>query len=200
MAARHERGRGLPNDSAGGARAAATSVVVRAIGREAIEHTLPTLHDIYRRAWRDNWGFVPPTVRETEHLSQQLRWILDPEIALWAEVEGVPAACAVAVPDFNQVLKGTTGRVGRRLVPRLLRTRRLADQVRFLLLGVLPEYRHLGLVPLLIDELFRHDTRRQYRRAELSWVLEDNVQVNRLATGSGAVHYKTYRLYQKELT
>ena len=168
-------------------------VVVKAVGRGAINQALPTLHDIYRRAWRDNWGFVPPTPRETDHFSRQLRWILDPEIALWAEVDGTPAACAVAVPDFNQVLKGTTGRLGPRLLSRLLRTRRLV------LLGVLPEYRHIGLIPLLLDELFRHDTRRQYRRAELSWVLEDNDQVNKLAAAMGAVHYKTYRLYQKEL-
>ena len=38
-----------------------------------------------------------------------------------------------------------------------------------------------------------------YRRAEFSWVLEDNRDINQAAEFAGAVRYKTYRVYQKAL-
>ena len=39
-----------------------------------------------------------------------------------------------------------------------------------------------------------------YRRAEFSWVLEDNRNINRTVERLGAERYKTYRIYQKALT
>ena len=38
-----------------------------------------------------------------------------------------------------------------------------------------------------------------YRRAEFSWVLEDNRDINQPAELAGARRYKTYRIYQKAL-
>ena len=36
-------------------------------------------------------------------------------------------------------------------------------------------------------------------RAELSWVLEDNMPMRRMIEALGAVPYKTYRIYEKAL-
>jgi hypothetical protein len=38
-----------------------------------------------------------------------------------------------------------------------------------------------------------------YRRAELSWVLEDNRDINHPVEQAGARRYKTYRIYQKAI-
>lgn len=38
-----------------------------------------------------------------------------------------------------------------------------------------------------------------HRRAEFSWVLEDNHDINDTAEMAGARHYKTYRIYEKAL-
>ena len=76
----------------------------------------------------------------------------------------------------------------------------MIDQGRLLLLGVLPEYQGLGLLPLLVHELARRAAGRAYRRVEFSWVLEDNVDINQPAEQGGARRYKTYRIYQKALS
>jgi hypothetical protein len=73
--------------------------------------------------------------------------------------------------------------------------------VRLLLLGILPEYRSIGLFPLLITEMRRSIlTNPRYRRVEFSWVLEDNRDINQPVERLGARRYKTYRIYQKALT
>jgi hypothetical protein len=125
--------------------------------------------------------------------------IFDPRCAVCADIDGRAVACAIAIPDINQALKGTTGRLVPRTLARLILRRRYIDQVRLLLLGVLSEYRTLGLYPLLVAELRRQLRGGPYRRAELSWVLEENRDINQLAEQAGARLYKRYRIYQKAL-
>jgi hypothetical protein len=83
---------------------------------------------------------------------------------------------------------------------RLLRRKSIIDQLRLLLLGVLPEYRTIGIFPLLICELnklVRATT--NFKRVEFSWVLEDNHAINQTVERIGAVRYQTYRIYQKSI-
>ena len=128
-------------------------IVVRPIETKRMEEEIKYFLEIYATAWKDNWGFVPPTPAEAAHFANELKQILDPDFALCCEVAGVRAGCIVAVPDMNQVLKGTDGRLFPWGLLRFLFRRRLIDQGRLLLLGVLPEYRGLGLLPLMVHEL-----------------------------------------------
>lgn len=158
------------------------------------------LREIYCGAWENNWGFVPPTDDEFRRLATEMKPILDPKCAVCVEVDGRPVACAVAVPDINQALRGTDGRLFPLGLIRLLGRKRIIDQVRLLLLGVLPEYRSSGLFPLLICELQKTMTNNtRYARVEFSWVLEDNHDINKPVERLGAVRYKTYRIYQKAI-
>jgi len=51
----------------------------------------------------------------------------------------------------------------------------------------------------LITEWLRQMQTTPYVRAEFSWVLEDNRDVNQPAEAGGARHYKTYRIYEKAM-
>jgi hypothetical protein len=66
-------------------------------------------------------------------------------------------------------------------------------------LGIRPEFRHSGLDALIYLELLSRGQRLGYRRAEISWTLEDNRPMNR-AIRMGGRHHKTYRLYDVPLT
>jgi hypothetical protein len=174
-------------------------LVLRTLRSARFEQELATLLDIYRRAWSDNWGFVAPTVGEAQALAAELRPIVDPEMVIFAELDGRPVGCSVAVPDANQVLRKMKGRLLPFGVLHYLRRRSIVDQVRVFLMGVLPEARRLGLYPVLIEEAHRRAVAGGYRRAELSWTLEDNDLVNRGIEAAGGRRYKTYRLYEKAL-
>ena len=174
-------------------------ITVRPLELGAFERDLAIMQEIYRSAWQDNWGFVPPTDAEVRQLAAEIRPILDPAIVLFAERAGRPVGCAVAIPDVNQVLKRMRGRLLPCGVLHFLRRRAIIDQARVLLLGVVPDMRRMGLYPLLIAELHRRGLARGYRRAELSWTLEDNDAVNAGIAAVGGRHHKTYRLYEKSL-
>jgi hypothetical protein len=157
------------------------------------------LRVLYCTAWERNWGFVPPTEAEFRRIATELKPIFDPRCTVCAEVDGEMVACLVSVPDINQALKGTNGRLFPLALLRLLLRKRYITQVRLLLLGIDERYRGLGLYPLLIAEWHRQLEGTGYARAEFSWVLEDNRDINHPAEAGGARRYKTYRLYEKAL-
>src|SRR5262245_37312934 len=68
------------------------------------------LRELYNSAWERNWGFTAPTPAEFARLAQEMKPIFDARIALCAEApDRTMIACAVAIPDINQALKGTGG-------------------------------------------------------------------------------------------
>ena len=86
-------------------------VTIRPIDRRRFETEIRELFDIYQQAWQHNWGFVPLTEAELAHFVKQVRWIADPRLCLIAEVGGQPVGFALALPDYNQVLRRTNGRL-----------------------------------------------------------------------------------------
>ena len=175
-------------------------IVVRPLKLAEFAREIESLREIYCGAWERNWGFVAPTPEEFRRIAKELRPIFDAHCAVCAEVNGRMIACAIAVPDINQALKGTSGRLFPLGLVRLLGSRWTVNQIRLLLLGVLAEYRNRGIYPLLLAELHTQlVTNTRYRRIEFSWVLEDNRPINHAAEMVGGRHYKTYRIYQKTL-
>ena len=174
-------------------------VTIRPLNLREFTREVERLRAIYCTAWERNWGFVPPTDAEFRRIAAELKPIFDPRCTVCAEVNGEMVACVVAVPDINQALKGTNGRLFPLGLLRLLLRKRYISQVRLLLLGIDEHHRRLGLFPLLLAEWHRQMQSTPYVRAEFSWVLEDNRDINQPAEVAGAVRYKTYRIYEKTL-
>jgi hypothetical protein len=175
-------------------------IAVRRLNLKEFTREIERLRTIYAAAWERNWGFVPPTRDEFRRLASELKPIFDQRAAVVAEVGDEMVACLVAVPDINQALKGTNGRLLPMGIPRLLLRNRYITQLRLLLLGVDARYRAFGIYPLLLHAWHQQLRGSQYARAEFSWVLEDNRDINQPAEMAGARRYKTYRIYEKTLT
>src|SRR5206468_2708930 len=86
-------------------------ITVRPFNLKEFAHETGRLREIYCGAWENNWGFVPPTEAEFKRIATEMKPIFDPNAAILAEKDGRPIACAVALPDVNQALRGTDGRL-----------------------------------------------------------------------------------------
>ena len=51
----------------------------------------------------------------------------------------------------------------------------------------------------VIETVRRYHTGRGTMAGEFSWVLEDNMPMRKIIEASGAIPYKTYRIYEKLL-
>lgn len=66
-------------------------------------------------------------------------------------------------------------------------------------MGVLPEYRRLGADAVLIYETAKTAMEKGMGFVEASWILADNIDMNRVIENVGGQVYKTYRVYEMEL-
>jgi GNAT superfamily N-acetyltransferase len=157
--------------------------------------------EVYNRAWEHNWGFVPMTEHEFDHLAADLKPVLDPNLIFLAETaDGTPIGVSLALPDLHQALKWSGG--GHMFPLGLLKFlwyKRKIDQARLLTMGVVEEYRGRGIEALFFVETVRAALEHGYKRIEGSWVLETNTMMNRTIERLGAPRYKTYRIYEKSL-
>jgi GNAT superfamily N-acetyltransferase len=141
------------------------------------------------------------TDHEVDHLARSLKPIMDPDIVFIAETaDGTPAGLALNMPDIHQALRlSGGGRYWPLGLPRFMWHRRHIDQVRLMLVGVLPGYRGRGIDGACLLETARTTLQKGYKRLEGSWILEDNDDMNLIIERVGGRHYKTYRVYQKDL-
>ena len=175
------------------------NVVVRPIRKKQIDQEIEHIREIYNSAWQRNWGFVPMTDREIDYIADELIQIVDPDIVLFAEVENEPIAFILALPDFNQALRHANGRLFPSGLVKIIWHARKIKDARMVAFGVKESHRQQGIDALLYYEAFQACVKKGYRRAELSWILEDNRLMNRTLEAMGAKIYKRYRLYDYPL-
>ena len=105
----------------------------------------------------------------------------------------------MGAPDYNQVLHRMGGRLFPFGIVRFLLGRRKIDKLRVLTMGVVAEFRHLGLEALMIEVAYHAGIRGGYHDGEISWILEENGPMNAIARRIGGAPYRTYRVYAKAL-
>ena len=172
---------------------------IRALDRNRVLDELALIKDIYNSAWGHQWGFVPRTDEEIDNLAKQLEPLIVPELVLIAEMQGEPAGFLMALPDYNQVRDKISDR--RSIIGNLMirwHARRITG-VRVMTIGVKEAFRRRGLDALLYLEAFRAAQRKGYTWAEMSWVTEDNLLMQRGCELMGGRHSKTYRIFEKSI-
>ena len=68
--------------------------------------------------------------------------------------------------------------------------------VRVIVLGVLPEYLNTGAAGVLFYETAVRARKLGYKYGEASWVLEDNVRMNKSAEAMNGKITKRHRIYE----
>jgi GNAT superfamily N-acetyltransferase len=171
-------------------------VTVRPIDMKNFEADVENVWNVYNSAWERNWGFIPMSKEEFKLQGKEMKQILKPELVLIGEVEGRVVGFALALPDINQALKPAQGKLIPTGLIKILYYQRLVKSVRVLALGVVEEYRASGLAAGFYATLVRNARKLGYGDCEMSWILEDNVLMNRSLEVMGAKRYKIYRIYE----
>jgi len=175
-------------------------VTIRPINLRRFQQEVALMLEVYHSAWERNWGFVPMTTAEVDSLARQLRWVGNPHLCLIAEIAGKPVGFALALPDYNQVLRHLNGRLFPFGLLKLLWYQRKINAARILILGLKPGFRHLGIDAMLYLRLWQEAPKNGNAiSVECSWILEDNWAMRRGLERMGARLYKTYRIYEKTL-
>ena len=173
---------------------------VRGARQEDVEGEIDNILELQNRGLAHFDDFTPYTRPQIEAMIRPMLKVVDPELVLFAEVNGQAVGWFPGVPNMNEVLIHLNGlrhpwdylRLARYagLKPRCLAVKSVA---------VVPEYWDLGVGVLLFDEMARRAAARGYRWLDLSLTGEDNLDTFPLAHRMGARIYKRYRSYRKTL-
>ena len=69
------------------------------------EGEVERIKELYNAAWEKNWGFVPMTDHEIDHLAEQFKPVVIPELVPFAEKDGKVIGFGIALPDLNVVFR-----------------------------------------------------------------------------------------------
>ena len=171
-------------------------VTIRLIDMKNFDAEVERVWSVYNSAWERNWGFIPMSKEEFQLQGKEMKQILKPDLVLIGEVGDRVVGFALAVPDINQAIKRAQGKLLPTGLIKILYYQRLVKSVRVIALGVVEEYRATGLAAGFYATLVRNARKLGYGDCEMSWILEDNVLMNRSLEVMGAKRYKTYRIYE----
>jgi GNAT superfamily N-acetyltransferase len=176
-------------------------ITIRSLNMKDFEGEVERIKELYNAAWEKNWGFVPMTEHEIDHLAEQFKPVVIPELVPMAEKDGKLIGFGIALPDLNVVFRRhRSGRLFPMILDLLwsLKMKRIR-RARILLLGVHPDYRGKGVDAMLYHWIWIRSGERRIYWGEAGWILEDNPAMNAGLEKMTFRVYKTYRLYDRAI-
>ena len=173
---------------------------LRPLSLRRFDAEVETIKRLYNACWEKNWGFVPMTDAEIDHLAAQFRPVVIADMVPFVEQEdGTPIGFGLALPDLNEVLVGNRSGAMFPAALRMLwklKTRQLT-RARILLLGILPAWRGKGIDAALYHWIWTRAAERNIGWGEAGWLLEDNTGILQGLAKAGFTPYKTYRVLER---
>ncbi len=177
----------------------------RSVDKKNMERDLTIVMDIFNDAWSDNWGFVPATEAEMKKGAQDMKLIIDEDMAFIAEIDGRPMGMCVCLPNLNEVIRDLDGKLFPFGIFKLLWRLKVKKPktARLMMLGIRKELqrnrKYGALSVAMYVELARRGEGKGFEWGELSWTLDDNHAINSGIKAMGAEVYKTYRIYEGDI-
>ncbi|MBC8098183.1 MAG: hypothetical protein H7Y11_01960 [Armatimonadetes bacterium] len=182
-----------------------SGLTIRPIDRKNLRADFVLFKDLYNKAWVANWGFVPMTDKELDALIAGLQLIFDPDLACFAEINGVPVGFLIVIPDLNQALHLVRPNPN---IPEPLsllslvwhwKLRGKVTGSRVPLMGVVSEHRSKGFDLVMHYHVLGALRRKGYAWVDCGWILDANHDMIGVMKGYGMRVHRTYRLYERSL-
>ncbi|MEW4468091.1 N-acetyltransferase [Parasphingorhabdus sp. JC815] len=179
---------------------------LRKVDKSQFDREAKIIMDILNDAWSQNWGFVPLTPNEIDHVGVKLKPIVYEDLIMIAELEGKPVAFMITLPDLNDRTKGMKGSLLPFNWAKLLWWLKFpkSPTMRVPLMGVVKELQNSRVasqMAFMMVEYIRREAVANYgaTRGELGWILDDNKGMVAIAEAINAKVNRVYTLYEKTI-
>ena len=184
---------------------ASPKVSIRNVDFKTFRDDIRTMVDIFNDAWSENWGFVPLTEEQADHMASELRPIIEKHNVVLCYYEGEPAAFGLVLPNIMEAVRDFNGKLApfnwAKLLWRL-KVQKLKS-ARMPLMGIRKRLQGkpvgAAFAYKIIDMVNSANIERGLTESELSWILETNGPMLNMLLEMGGEKYKTYRVYARAL-
>ncbi len=176
------------------------NITIRSANLKNYEVEVDNILDLQNRALEHLPEHIPYTRATIEAMILPMLEVVDPDLVLFAEIDGQAVGWFPGIPNFNEVFIHLNGLRYPWDYLRLLRYARFKPKgISLKSIAVAPEYWDTGVGVLLFAEMARRLAAKGYKWADMSLTGEDNSDTFPLAHRMGASIYKRYRFYMKEV-
>jgi GNAT superfamily N-acetyltransferase len=172
------------------------TITVRGADFDDAENEIDRIHKLLLKAlaWSENR--IPWRRDALAAIVEPFQAIGDPDLILFAEVDGEAVGWFPAVPNLNEAFIHVNGlRYPWDYLKLLWHMRRQPESIAIKSAVVLPEWHKQGVAVLLFDEMAKRARAKGYKWADNSITSEDNPDTVDLAATMGAVEYKRWQVY-----
>ena len=142
-------------------------------------------------------GFAPWQREALQELMAPFVKLADPDLILFAELEGKTIGFFPAIPNFNEVLIHANGmRYPWDYLKAWRHSKKPIKSAAIKSVLVLPEYWGTGVAILMFSEMAERLAAKGYEWVDMSLTSDDNPRTPQLAERAGAKVYKRYQVYR----
>ena len=176
-------------------------VTIRPFNRFRFKKEMKMWFDMLLEIFSDHYGYTPSSYEEMKVTfgMKQLRWIINPRIFLFAEVDGETVGFRFSLPDFNLIFQKLDGEMGIIGFLKFLWHFRNINRGRFVVMGIKKKYRGLGIGTCMNYYTLLEMKKQGYTSTEYGWIDEDNIASQKAGEKIGGKLYKIYRVYEKKI-
>lgn len=174
-------------------------VKIRSINMKKFKDELEIFKSIWNQTWVANWGFMPMSEEEIEAAAKDMKPLINPDLVFFAEIKDKVIGVVLAMPDYNEIFKSMKGKLFPFQFLKLYTQKKKITWARVIALGVIPEYQKKGIDGALYYECMLRAAKHGILQGEASWILEDNLMMNRGAETMQGKIYKKYRVYETKI-
>ncbi len=175
-------------------------IKIRSANLDDWDGEVQKIHTLMNKCLTHIPDFIPWPLSGLQAALANFRSIVDPDLVLFAEVDGETVGWLPGIPNVNEMLIHANGLRYPwdylRLLPYMRRQPKCLSLKSVL---VLPEYWDTGVAVLLFDEIARRIVPKGYTWIDMSLTSDDNPYTPSLAVRAGARLYKRYRVYRLKI-
>lgn len=166
-----------------------------------LERDLNDIYKILEKSIPSEWeDFKPVSRDEIFHEFQLMKpFILKDIVAIARNEQNDPIGFALALPDYNEILKDFKGKLGLINIIKFLLRKNKIKRVRMFVLFVVPEYRNKGVSSAIYYRVFQNSVARGFTELEGSTIWDYNNKMILDIEKFGGKKSITYRIYKKEI-
>ena len=173
-------------------------VTVSDLNYKNIDSDLKAVHDILSVATTDLNYQDSPSMDLIKNVLKSLKFFIVPSLVKIAREKetGLPVGFSLTIPDFNEVLKKTNGKVN---IFKFLYYKRKIKRCRGMLQYVIPKYQNKGTIAQLFYETGKTMKTLKLDYFEGGTIMENNPSSWKPFVNLGGEISKIYRIYGKEI-
>jgi GNAT superfamily N-acetyltransferase len=175
------------------------AVRVRPINKRRWDSDLEIIRGIVNENFTDEWEWYPASTAEFREFFGKIKPLVDPRQFLIAEIEGKPAGVRMGFPNWNPLARSIQGKFGFWQTIQFLLHGRRYETAGFAITAVKPEYRGMGISPLLGVTICHRYQELGVKKVYSYYINEINDKSRHAVESIGGVGRVLYHTYDKKI-